>query len=475
MLAVRSVLLVASVLVAAVPAAFAANAQVFQPPASSPLSTSTNYTGPSNNTLTNSPLVPGKSFDRFIQIWFENTDYNTAASSPVFQSLATQGLLMTSFYAVTHPSQPNYQAVVGGDFFGTSVDDFRAIPSNISTVVDLLEAKNISWSSYQESMPYDGYTGYNYTSSDYITGNGSYTYYVRKHNPLIIYDSVSNVTERALRIRNFNDFATDVNASALPQWMFITPNLVNDGHDTTITFMAQWIQYWLVPLLSDERFNNNRTLILLTFDETETYTINNQIWTLALGGALPASLRNTTDDTFYTHYSALSTVEANWGLDTLGRGDANATLNNVFAWVAAAVGWTNNALTGASAASFPLLNLTGTIPGPLNPALYVPFAAPNMSARAPGGGGVFAAPGLDPALTAAALPAPVNLTARGEALPWGVDPGYDYPNGVKTFAPTVSGARRVAVRGPAALALALGVVVWLARWREGRARDKTGQ
>ena len=31
---------------------------------------------------------------------------------------------------------------------------------------------------------------------------GDYTYYVRKHNPLIIFDSVSNVTERALRIRN---------------------------------------------------------------------------------------------------------------------------------------------------------------------------------------------------------------------------------------------------------------------------------
>ncbi len=35
-----------------------------------------------------------------------------------------------------------------------------------------------------------------------IAGNGTYTYYVRKHNGLIIFDSVTNVTDRALRVRN---------------------------------------------------------------------------------------------------------------------------------------------------------------------------------------------------------------------------------------------------------------------------------
>jgi uncharacterized protein YkwD len=32
------------------------------------------------------------------------------------------------------------------------------IPQNASTIVDLLEAKNVSWASYQENMPYDGFT-----------------------------------------------------------------------------------------------------------------------------------------------------------------------------------------------------------------------------------------------------------------------------------------------------------------------------
>jgi hypothetical protein len=36
------------------------------------------------------------------------------------------------------------------------------VQGSISTVVDLLEAKNISWATYQESSPEDGYFGYKY-------------------------------------------------------------------------------------------------------------------------------------------------------------------------------------------------------------------------------------------------------------------------------------------------------------------------
>ncbi|KAH9854558.1 phosphoesterase family-domain-containing protein [Lenzites betulinus] len=451
-----SVLTIASALALASPA-FAAIAQSFAPPAASPEESSANYTGQTNGTIANSLLVKGKSFDRFIQIWIENTDYNTAASSAAFQNLSKQGVLFDQFYAVTHPSEPNYLAAVGGDFFGAGDDDFYHIPQNVSTIVDLLEAKNISWASYQENMPYDGFTGFNFTQSNYLTKQGNYTYYVRKHNGLIVYDSVANVSDRALRIRNFNDFANDVKADDIPQWNFITPNLVNDGHDTTIDFVGDWLNFWLVPLLQDPHFNTNRTVILLTFDETETYTINNRIFTLALGNGVPKELWGTTDDTFYTHYSALSSVEANWGLGALGRGDSNATLNNVFAFVANASGWVNNGIHGDSPA-IPLLNLTGNIPGPLNTELYQPFTAPNTSGSSPGGGPIFVAPGVDSSLTAAALPAPANLTALGQVNPWTVDPGIDYSTGTKTIKKT-SGARARGVDGGVLVFLGLGLLV----------------
>ncbi|KAG8220159.1 phosphoesterase family-domain-containing protein [Butyriboletus roseoflavus] len=385
---------------AAVGSVSASVASTFTAPAASPTDTSSFYVGDSNGTLTNSSNVPGKVFDRFIQIWLENTDYAQAMSTPTFQNLTAQGILLSSYYAVTHPSEPNYIAAVGGDFFGLANDDLTYIPNNISTIVDLLEAQNISWASYQENMPTDGYPGYNFTNPD------NYTYYVRKHNGLVIYNSLGENTTRAARIRNFNDFAVDVNNSTLPQWIFVTPNLRDDGHDTSVGYAASWLEYWLVPLLNDLNFNTPKTLILLTFDENETYNINNQVYAALLGGAIPSSLWNTTDDTFYTHYSTLSTVQSNWGLGNLGRQDTNKTVSNVFAFVANGTLYQNNNLTGNS---IPLLNLTGTIPGALNPDAYVPYLAPVNDTGA-GGGPTFIAPNVNMSLNASTAPPPVNLT-----------------------------------------------------------------
>ncbi|KAN0135815.1 Phosphoesterase family domain containing protein [Lactarius tabidus] len=398
-----------------IPAVLAAQAPQFTPAAQSPRDQSTNYVGANNGSLPKPTVVPGAAFDRIVIILLENTDFATANSTAEFAGLAAQGILLDNYYAVTHPSEPNYLALVGGDFWGLGDDNLYHVPPNISTIVDLLGEKDISWASYQENMPTDGFEGFNFSSTNYLnTSAPAYTFYVRKHDPLIIYDSITANDTRRGQIRNFNDFAVDLNNSAIPQWVFVTPNMVDDAHDTTIDFAANWTNFWLGTLLNDTNFNDNRTLIVLTFDETETYTVNNQVLTILLGGAIPESARGTVDSTYYTHYSTLSTVEANWGLGSLGRGDTNKTLSNVFAFVANATNYTNLAV---SAADIPLTNLTGNIPGPLNALYYVPFTAPNTSAVGAGGGPVFIGPGLNTSFTAANAPAPVNLTAHNQTVP----------------------------------------------------------
>jgi acid phosphatase len=58
--------------------------------------------------------VKGKVFDRYVSIWFENTDYDMAAADPNFQFFAKKGITLSNLFAVTHPSEPNYMAAVGG-------------------------------------------------------------------------------------------------------------------------------------------------------------------------------------------------------------------------------------------------------------------------------------------------------------------------------------------------------------------------
>lgn len=71
---------------------------------------------------------------------------------------------LANFYAVTHPSEANYCAVVAGDYFGMDNDDFNTLPANISTIVDLLDTKGISWGEYQEDIPYAGFQGFNFSN-----------------------------------------------------------------------------------------------------------------------------------------------------------------------------------------------------------------------------------------------------------------------------------------------------------------------
>ncbi|KAG6808338.1 hypothetical protein H0H93_000245, partial [Arthromyces matolae] len=199
----------------------------------------------------------GQVFNRIVSIWLENTDYTKAAADTNLKALAAKGLTLTNYYAVSHPSQPNYVASVGGDFFGLDSDNTVAVPSNVSTIVDLLEDKGISWAEYQEDMPSTGFTG-NYPNAK--TGANDY---VRKHNPLISYTSANSVSSRLANIKNFTLFQQDLAANALPQWIFITPNMTNDGHDTSVTTAGTWAKNFLTPLLSNSNFNDDKTLILL--------------------------------------------------------------------------------------------------------------------------------------------------------------------------------------------------------------------
>ncbi|KAJ5528396.1 Acid phosphatase [Penicillium frequentans] len=293
-------------------------------------------------TLPESPVsnVKGVAFDRFYQIWMENVAYTDSAADPNMQWLASQGILLTNYHGVTHPSEPNYCAAGGGDTFGMDWDDWTQIPSNISAVPDLLDTKGISWAAYQEHMPYPGFQGFNYSNQETYEDD-----YVRRHNPVVLYDTVVANETRARQIKNFTDFEEDLANNKLPQWAFFTPNITNDAHDTNITFGAKWERHWMSALLANEYFMNN-TLVLLTFDEdmydlsdeNATFDQGNRVYSILLGGIIPDDLKGTQDDTFYTHYSSIASVSANWGLPSLGRWDCGA---NIFEIVANKTGYIN--------------------------------------------------------------------------------------------------------------------------------------
>lgn len=290
------------------------------------------------------------------------------------KELAKQAITLTNYHAVTHPSEPNYAAVISGDHFGMDNDDFLTFPKNVSTVIDLLDTKGISFGTYQEHIPYTGFLGFNYSNQNNFAND-----YVRKHNPLALFESVTTNSTRLRTIKSFVDFETELKNKQLPQWSFITPNMTNDGHDTTINYAASWSKKFLTPLLANEYFMNN-TLIILSFDEVETYSTPNKVFTLLFGGAVPKSLQGTTDSTFYNHFSTIASVSANWDLPSLGRWDCGA---NVLATVSNVTGFQNVAVDTED------LYFNSSYPGPMSDKLFNPtWPVPNTDAKCGNGLGV---------------------------------------------------------------------------------------
>lgn len=271
--------------------------------------------------------------------------------------LAEQGITLTNYYATTHPSEPNYCAAASGDNFGMDNDNFNQMPANISTIADLFDVKKIAWGEYQEDMPYPGYQGYRWP-------NSGPNEYVRKHNPLILFDSVTNNPTRLRQIKNFTSFNDDLKNQKLPQHIFITPNMTNDAHDTNITFAGDWVNRFLFPLLDNGYFNNN-TLVMVTFDEIESYPSPNRVYGVLVGGAVPDHLKGTQDDTFYTHYSVIASLSANWGLPSLGRWDCGA---NLLQQVANKTGYVNWNVDTSN------VYLNQTYPGPMSSGHYSQYS-----------------------------------------------------------------------------------------------------
>lgn len=49
------------------------------------------------------PYKTGKVFDRYVEIWLENTDYDKAAGDPNLAWLASKGITLSNYFGVTHP------------------------------------------------------------------------------------------------------------------------------------------------------------------------------------------------------------------------------------------------------------------------------------------------------------------------------------------------------------------------------------
>lgn len=252
-----------------------------------------------------------------VVIVFENEEgANVLTAGPFFHYLAAHYAYAANDYAVCHPSAPNYLALTSGATYSQCGSDARHV-FTAANLADRLEGAHRSWGAFSGSMP---------TACDTTS---SYPYAV-KHNPFLFYDDVVNNTTRcAAHDLSLSAWYLSVNRSAIPNYALIVPNLLDDGHDTNVTYSDLWLRAFLSPLLNATWFNH--TAYLITYDEGTTSlgagtsaagptntTGGGHIY-LALVSPLSVGVGNLTNAS--SHYSVVTTVEWLLGLHSTGHND----------------------------------------------------------------------------------------------------------------------------------------------------------
>jgi phosphatidylinositol-3-phosphatase len=272
-------------------------------------------------TETPRPLVPG--FQHIAIIMFENKEFGSVIGNsqmPTYNRLAREYTLLTQYYAIRHPSLPNYIALMGGDTFGIDRncnDCFVNAPS----LPDLIEATGRTWKTYQEDMPEPCFLG-------------DTNLYVQKHNPFVYFDPIRLNQERCTRsVVPLTELSADILTGSLPNFMFIKPNICNDSHDCSLDVSDAWLTNLLMTLIPALDLIGQPYFVAMLFEEGQgTHTC------CGLpepgGGRVPVVLYSPQvkngfeDSTPYTHYALLKTISAAWGLPYLGHAaeDNNALI-----------------------------------------------------------------------------------------------------------------------------------------------------
>jgi hypothetical protein len=273
--------------------------------------------------------ISGKHFDQVLIVVLENQSYIAARTDKYLVELAGDGVEFTDFRAVGHPSYPNYLAMISGSTFGKHGlfgDRQENFPDDDQhrTIADLLD-----WKNYAENYP--GKAGQPPFLSD-----DTHRRYVRRHVPFLSFqkiqkqspDNVASVDTKD----SHNAFLADVENSrkkpadskykALPRYMFYSPNLDDDGHDTNLGTASTWLKNFLVNWFPPDA--RAGTLIVVTFDEGEPpEEKSNHIYTVFLGDMVKKGQKVRRR---YDHFDVLRTIEANFGVPPLNSGDGKATV-----------------------------------------------------------------------------------------------------------------------------------------------------
>lgn len=284
--------------------------------------------------------VPG--FDHVFMVYMENQDYSGIignSSAPYINSLIPKATVLTQSYATTHPSDPNYVALAGGGLYGLHDNSIGTTTINAPHVGNSVEAAGKTWKAYVENANGNcDYTSHGYYAPDDVPftyfqnfkADESATGYCGRHD--------QPLTQMAADLKS---------AATTPNFVWFEPDDCDDMESCGVAAGDTWLSKTLPTIFNSPAWTQQRSLLILTFDEgaTKAYgpSYPNQVPTLLLGSP------GTVNTGYYSsqrtdQYGLLRTVDKALGLAPLTNNDAYAaTVDD--AWSGTSGGVTTSSLT----------------------------------------------------------------------------------------------------------------------------------
>ncbi|MDE2571224.1 MAG: phosphoesterase [bacterium] len=205
---------------------------------------------PAGAAVSRDPRPADLAFPRYqhvIVIVEENEGFSAIignANAPSFTALARDYGNATSFFAETHPSEPNYVAMIGGDTFGIQDDDAFYCKPGMSDphcagserpgyVDHTIAGPNLASQLQQAGISWRGYFGaYDPTRPRAIfsgaTASEPAALYASKHNPFLNFSGLRATLAR--HIAPLSRLERDLASGDLPAFAFVVPDQCDDMH-----------------------------------------------------------------------------------------------------------------------------------------------------------------------------------------------------------------------------------------------------
>jgi len=401
---------------------------------------------------------PAAHYDHVFVIVEENhgfTDVIGNPAAPNLNQLASRYGLATNYFGITHPSEPNYVALLGGSTFGVVNDNpYYLNRVNRPSLVSQLDRAGLPWKAYLQGLPHPGYQGICYPAFCNGTPDKD-PLYVSKHNPIPNFTTSWNRRDWSRQVPA-SELGADLRSGHVPSFGLIVPDECHDQHgdppycvdsgtpgdpqDQRLVATGDQYLGRTVSSITHARFwARGNNAIAIVYDEGDNSA---GCCGTTPGGGKAATVvitshgpRGLTDARPYNHYSLLKTIQHNFGLGCLAHTCADSVSMMSPLWRV-----TGSPADATSVAAVP--NYTTPTPSPIEPV----SRTSEHSSR--GGWTVQPAPRRgsgDNSFGAVSAAGPRNIWAVGNYLP---DTSTSNPDATLALAAHYNGRRWVSTPVP---------------------------